>query len=214
MTRAMQPVQRGRGRPRKSEISPHDGILQAASRAFAQGGYDGTNLRRIAADAGIDVALIAHHFGSKLDLWKAAVDSLATRLLTTYEDGPAATTDADVADRVRYALRHLIRVNSDLPELGLLVSQEMHQAGERRDYLYERLVRPHHDLLVPLIREAIAAGVIRQQDPEMLFFLLVTSISTSSALRPLIARFSEVAGSRERFQDALEQSVMANVLTL
>jgi TetR/AcrR family transcriptional regulator len=40
----------------------------------------------------------------------------------------------------------------------------------------------------------------------------VTSISTSMAIRPLIARFSEAAGSVDRFRDALEQSVMANVL--
>jgi AcrR family transcriptional regulator len=207
-------VRRRRGRPRKSEDSKHGEILRAALRAFAQGGYEGTNLRRIAADSDVDVALIPHHFGSKLDLWKAVVDGLAVRWLTAGEGDLASSEDADLADRVRHALRRFIRINSDMPELSMLVSQEMHQLGERRDYLYEHLIKPHHDLLVPLIREAIAAGVIRPQDPEMLFFLLVTSVSTSMAIRPLIARFSAVAGSVEQFQDALEQSVMANVLAL
>ena len=80
-------VRRGRGRPPRSEDSRQDEILRAALRAFAQGGYEGTNLRRIAADADVDVALIAHHFGSKLGLWKAAVDSLAVRRLTAGEGG-------------------------------------------------------------------------------------------------------------------------------
>jgi TetR/AcrR family transcriptional regulator len=207
-------VRRGRGRPRKSENPKQDEILGAALKAFTQGGYEGTNLRRIATDAGVDVALIAHHFGSKLDLWKTVVNSMATRLLAACEDAPAPSAGADVADRVRHALRHLIQVNSDMPELGMLTIQEMQLSGERRDYLYERLVRPHHDLLLPLIREAIAAGVIRRQDPDMLFFLLVTSVSTSMAIRPLIARFSEVAGSVDHFRDALEQSVMTNVLAV
>ncbi|GEO13734.1 TetR/AcrR family transcriptional regulator [Microvirga aerophila] len=213
-TAMTQAARRGRGRPRRSENPKQDEILRAALRAFAQGGYEGTNLRRIAADAGVDVALIAHHFGSKLGLWKAVVDSLAARRLTAGEGGTASAEVSDLADRVRHALRRLIQVNSDMPELGMLVSQEMHQAGERRDYLYEHLIRPHHDLLMPLIREAIAAGVIRPQDPEMLFFLLVTSISTSMAIRPLIARFLEAAGSVDHFRDALEQSVMANVLAV
>jgi TetR/AcrR family transcriptional regulator len=214
MTQTMQPTQRGRGRPRKSEDPKQDEILRAARREFAQSGYEGTNLRRIAADAGVDVALIAHHFGSKLDLWKAVVDSLATRLLVETAETLAASNDADVAGRIRRALRRYIDINSDMPELGMLVSQAMQLSGERRDYVYDRLVKPRHDQLVPLIREGISAGVIRRQDPEMLFFLLVTSISTSMAIRPLIARFSEAAGSMERFRDALEQSVMANVLAL
>ena len=81
-------VRRGRGRPPRSEDSKQDEILRAALRAFAQGGYEGTNLRRIAADADVDVALIAHHFGSKLGLWKAAVDGLAVRRMTATEETP------------------------------------------------------------------------------------------------------------------------------
>jgi AcrR family transcriptional regulator len=207
-------VRRGRGRPRRSEYPRQDEILRAALRAFAQGGYEGTNLRRIAADAGVDPALIAHHFGSKLGLWKAAVDGLAMRRMTITEETLVSSGKADIVDRVRLALRRYIDINSDVPELGMFVTQEMQLSGERRDYVYEHLVKPHHDLLVPLIREAIAAGVIRRQDPEMLFFLLVTSVSTSMAIRPLIARFSEAAGSVDHFRDALEQSVMANVLAI
>jgi AcrR family transcriptional regulator len=207
-------VRRGRGRPRKSENPKQDEILRAALRAFAHGGYEGTNLRGIAADADVDVALIAHHFGSKLDLWKATVDSLATRLLDLTDEMSGASNDADVAGRIRRALRRYIETVSDMPELGMFVTQEMQLSGERRDYVYDRLVRPRHDQLVPLIREAIAAGVIRPQDPDLLFFLLVTSISTSMAVRPLIARFSEAARSVKHFRDALEQSVMANVLAV
>ena len=207
-------LRRGRGRPRRSEDPKQDEILRAALRAFAQGGYEGTNLRRIAADADVDVALIAHHFGSKLGLWKATVDGLAVRRMTVTEETLVSSDKADIADRVRLALRRYIDINSDVPELGMFVTQEMQLSGERRDYVYEHLVKPHHDQLVPLIREAIAAGVIRPQDPNLLFFLLVTSISTSMAIRPLIARFSEAAGSMDHFRDALEQSVMANVLAV
>jgi AcrR family transcriptional regulator len=213
-TAMTQAARRGRGRPRRSENPKQEEILRAALRAFAQGGYEGTNLRRIASDAGVDVALIAHHFGSKLGLWKATVDGLAVRRLTATEETLVSSDKAGIADRVRLALRRYIDINSDVPELGTFVTQEMQLSGERRDYVYQHLVKPYHDLLVPLIREAIAAGVIRPQDPHMLFFLLVTSVSTSMAIRPLVARFTEAAGSVDCFRDALERSVMANVLAV
>ena len=38
-------------------------ILQAARRRFAREGYDQTGLREVAADAGVDAALISRYFG-------------------------------------------------------------------------------------------------------------------------------------------------------
>lgn len=48
-------------------------ILAAAARQFASAGYDRASLRAIAADAGVDQKLIAHYFGSKQQLFVAAI---------------------------------------------------------------------------------------------------------------------------------------------
>lgn len=40
---------------------------------FAEQGYDGTSIRRIAADADVDPALVHHYFGTKDALFKAVV---------------------------------------------------------------------------------------------------------------------------------------------
>jgi len=48
-------------------------ILTAAARLFATAGYDQASLRAIAADAGVDQKLIAHYFGSKQQLFVAAI---------------------------------------------------------------------------------------------------------------------------------------------
>jgi AcrR family transcriptional regulator len=48
-------------------------ILAAARHCFAAVGYDRATIRRIAAQAGIDAALVHRRFGSKLDLFLAAV---------------------------------------------------------------------------------------------------------------------------------------------
>src|SRR6266567_2673251 len=50
-----------------------DAILEAARRQFAEAGYELTSIRGIAADAGVDAALVVHFFGSKEQLFRAAV---------------------------------------------------------------------------------------------------------------------------------------------
>ncbi len=49
-------------------------ILTAARANFARVGYEGGTIRAIAADAGVDPALVLHYFGSKQGLFRASVD--------------------------------------------------------------------------------------------------------------------------------------------
>jgi AcrR family transcriptional regulator len=51
-----------------------EAILAAAAFQFSNLGYDRASMRAIAAEAGVDQALIAHYFGSKHELFIAAVE--------------------------------------------------------------------------------------------------------------------------------------------
>jgi AcrR family transcriptional regulator len=44
-------------------------ILDAAERLFAQAGFDGTSMRQITQAAGVNVAAVNYHFGTKEDLY-------------------------------------------------------------------------------------------------------------------------------------------------
>jgi AcrR family transcriptional regulator len=66
-----EPARRAGRRPGSS--GTRQAILAAASRHFAEHGYDRASLRGIAAEAGVDQKLIAHFFGSKQQLFVAAV---------------------------------------------------------------------------------------------------------------------------------------------
>ncbi|HEX6148799.1 TetR family transcriptional regulator [Nocardioides sp.] len=48
-------------------------ILTAARSRFADHGFAGTTIRAVAADAGVDAALVHHYFGSKDELFLAAM---------------------------------------------------------------------------------------------------------------------------------------------
>ena len=48
-------------------------IVDAAKRVFAAKGYDGTSLRGVAREAGVDPALVHHYFDGKASLFVAAM---------------------------------------------------------------------------------------------------------------------------------------------
>lgn len=66
-------VRRRRGRPRKGESNARERILAAATDEFGEHGYDASTTRAIATRAGVDPALLHHHFGTKADLFAATI---------------------------------------------------------------------------------------------------------------------------------------------
>jgi AcrR family transcriptional regulator len=60
-------------RPRNATQTRAD-ILASARRRFATDGYDRTTLRAIAADVGVDAAMVTRYFGSKQDLFATATE--------------------------------------------------------------------------------------------------------------------------------------------
>ena len=67
-------------------------ILAAARSLFASGGFAGTSVRSIAAEAGVDAALVHHYFGTKDDLFLAALEfpvDPRERLAGVVAEGPA-----------------------------------------------------------------------------------------------------------------------------
>jgi AcrR family transcriptional regulator len=69
------PASRKRGRPPRTESADtRDRILTAAREEFSERGYDKTSVRGIAKAAGVDSALVHHYFGTKEQVFEAAVE--------------------------------------------------------------------------------------------------------------------------------------------
>ncbi|MCT7355719.1 TetR family transcriptional regulator, partial [Streptomyces sp. 15-116A] len=74
---------RRRGRPARAESGDtRDRILSAAREEFSQRGYEKTSVRGIAKAAGVDSALVHHYFGTKEQMFEAAVEVAFAPALT------------------------------------------------------------------------------------------------------------------------------------
>lgn len=72
MTPARSTPRRARGRPPGS-ADTRGRILDVARAEFASKGYDGATMRGIAGAAGVDAALVHHYFGTKEQVFVAAM---------------------------------------------------------------------------------------------------------------------------------------------
>lgn len=67
------PGRRRTGR-RSGDSGTREAIIAAARRRFGEQGYDAASIRAIAADAGVDPALVHHFYGTKEELFAAAME--------------------------------------------------------------------------------------------------------------------------------------------
>jgi AcrR family transcriptional regulator len=82
----------------RSRSATRTNLLNAARARFQEHGFDGTTVRDIAADAGVDAALIKRYFGSKEGLFTEI--SLADESLGDLLTGERATVGFRMAERL------------------------------------------------------------------------------------------------------------------
>src|SRR5204862_7969407 len=116
--------------PRPARVSP-DRILAAAAAEFADRGFGGARVDRIARRARVNKAMLYYHFGSKQALYRALLRrhfTLAAERLRAIAS--AAGSPADKLDRVVAGLADLIREHEAFPAIML---REVAEGGAHLD---------------------------------------------------------------------------------
>lgn len=89
-------------------------IRNAALALFARHGVEGTSMRRVAADAGVTVGLVVHHFGTKEQLRKEVETYVVNRFTETVSSVPVQGSARDVAQGRDDAVASMLSVEPDL----------------------------------------------------------------------------------------------------
>jgi len=166
------------GRPKSGALDGREAILAKAIPAFARLGFEAVNLRDLAREAGVNPALAIYHFGSKADLWLAAVERLVEWMAPRRQRlGELAASGAPFPDRLADYYREFVKLNAEIPDFGLFILQEAVRPGERQAVVRERLILPSYLQTRPLLEEGMELGVIPRQDPTLLFFMTIIPIS-------------------------------------
>lgn len=162
-------------------------ILHAATREFADHGYDGATTAGIARRAGVTQPLVHHHFGSKRGLWSAVVAELFRDLEAEFEHTLAALGGAPREERLRAMLRALVRFSGRRPELSRLIRTESSAGGEAFEALYEGWLGRWLRFFAREVGAAVRDGVARPVDERLAYFAMVGA-ATALFAEPLAAK--------------------------
>ena len=158
--------------------SSRERILRVATALFGSAGFDAVTTRTIAAAAGLNVATVAHHVGSKAALYEAVFagcTSTRRRCSTTCSHG---LTPAQLADpvAVRQVLRDLVDAYVDFlaaePAVAGLWSRRWLERGRRGAAVEQRYARP----LFARLEEVLAHRAGGRQRPPLDAHLAVKSV--------------------------------------
>lgn len=152
-------------------------ILDAALKAFASYGFDGVSLRTIAEEAGVNHQLIGHHFGSKQDLWDAALDARVEDFGKLHEALDVTDKLTDPREQFRGFLRAIVEFTVGCPENACI---NVHEAlanrfvttnSDRYQRLLERQVTQYREMTERILAQAQDAGVIPKMPIDDLWFV-------------------------------------------
>ncbi|KAB1142159.1 TetR/AcrR family transcriptional regulator [Streptomyces luteolifulvus] len=187
---------RRRGRPPRTESADtRDRILAAAREEFSERGYEKTSVRGIAKAAGVDSALVHHYFGTKEQIFAAAVEVAFAPAMNAPEaiaDGPLD----GVGERLtRFVFGVWENPTTRAPLLAILrsaVSNETAAAVFRRLVAAQLLRRIAAQLELPdaeLRAELAAAQLV---GTAMLRYVIKVEPLASADLEAIIARLAPV----------------------
>lgn len=174
----------GRLAGRRPGASTRERLVYAARELLEQGGYAASSVQAVADRAGVAAGAMYRHFPSKAALFIEVFRDAAKRDLAAVDaaasvDGYIARLEAAIAAHARGALRHRRLAWALLHEpVAPLVDAER--------LVYRRTYCRH---MAGLLRRAIAAGEIPDQDVELSAAALVGAIAEA-----LVGPLSPVAG--------------------
>jgi TetR/AcrR family transcriptional regulator len=196
--------------PRVPTASP-DRILAAAALEFAERGYAGARVDRIARRARVNKAMLYYHFGSKQSLYRVLLRqtfaSAAERL------GPIVASDASPDEQIRQIVAVIGRFIVDHRFFPAIMLREVADGGVHldRDTLAVLAALPRS--VAAVVRRGVARGRLRDVHPVAAYFMIFAPIVMYLAGTPLRTtltrtRLADMSSlSPDVFLEQLQESV-------
>jgi len=170
-------------RPALASERTRAALVQAATEAFADRGYEGATLDVIARAAGVNKALIAYHFGGKRGLYVAILTATFERLNGALDEALPRAHSADA--RLRAAIRVFARLHLESPRTSAMLLREAISGGT---HLSDEVL-PHFLGVFARVRRLVADGIrdgaFRDVNPLLMHLSILGGLAFFFASAPL-----------------------------
>lgn len=186
-------------------------ILEIGERLFATKGFDGTSVRDIAQEAGVNVAMISYYFGSKEKLLEAVFDmrvqQIQARLLDMVRDdslSPQKKID-------RLIEQSAARMFSNQHFYKLMVREQISIGNSPIVRIIHETKKQNHEFIKTIIMEGQAMGVFRQQVDIPL--LLVTMFGTINHFISTQHHYKDIHNLNDMPEDDFRHYMQQKIVT-
>ena len=147
-------------------------LLDCAADLFSSRGYDQTRVVDICESAGVAKGLFYWYFENKETLFRELADNIRLRLRR--QQAEAMDLEADALTRIGQATGASVRFMAENAEFFALL--EVENIEKQFVDVLRRGTDVHAADVGALLREGIAAGLIRDEDPALLAFGVVGAV--------------------------------------
>ena len=152
-------------------------ILIGAARAFADGGYDATNMDEIARECGLAKGHIYHYFRSKEEIFtEIRADAVSREIERLTAIAPITAKDPELA--LRKAIAAVIsRTFREEDRYEPLLQDPVSLGLENRKRI-RTLGRRYEQIFTNIVRSGIDKGIFVRGDPKLMTFVILRAAFT------------------------------------
>ena len=150
-----------------------DEIINTAAKLFKEKGYSAVTMRDLATAMGIKAASLYNHINSKQDILKEIIIAIAEEFTTGMTT--IINSNASNIDKLKNIVALHVKITSlNTNEMASLNNDWMH-LEDQLDY-YLQLRDEYETNFLNLIKKGISSSEIRQSNPEIIMFSMLTTL--------------------------------------
>lgn len=187
MTTTMSPSDPTTGRrAQQRSTDTKQAILKTALKEFAEHGFQAASMRTIAERSGLTHQLISYHFQSKETLWQAVAAHVYESLQRAREELIGQERSGTPLEQLRQEFNAYFHFTIVHPHLHRFMLQRREESpdGDRQEWMAQHFLRPHFELVKPLIKAAQKGGDLPKGEPVLLYYAMVSLANTLAVMGP------------------------------
>jgi AcrR family transcriptional regulator len=185
-------------------------ILSTATRLFAAQGYDGTSTKDICESAGVNIAALHYHFGSKENLYHHIIEQFATERLDFARKTlqPPLNID-DFKVRLEIFLRQTIETMIKQKDILRLIQRDVEMSDPKSRKMYLNTLLKHAQRLWEFFELATKQGIVAADvKPSFAAAFLMSNIIHQTRNDEMVKEFSGHSLSDETYRnDWIQQTL-------
>ncbi len=179
-------------------------LIAAATRLFAEKGYEGVSIRELAQQAGVNSALISYHFSGKEGLYTAVLENQFTMMLELADR--ILHNSLTPEQKIREYAVTVLSIHQSSPTLIRFLYSELFHPSPCFEVITQRFLAKIFQTLALSFTEGIAKGQFRPDlNVENAVISLAGIMNFYFIARPLTQNL--VAGSEAGAQAYIEQAL-------